>query len=80
MITPAMEKGETFVKPPFAELSIRLTRRPGPLAKGQVKAACAPAVEPVWSGESPSIYDSSGKISAEMLPGRRQRTCFIERW
>jgi hypothetical protein len=47
MITPAMEKGETFVKPPFAELSIRLTRRPGPLAKGQVKAACAPAVEPV---------------------------------
>ena len=46
MITSAVEKGETFVKPPFVRLPIRLTRRPGHLAEGQVNAACAHAVVP----------------------------------
>jgi len=44
MITPAMEKGVTLVKPPVAQLSIRPNRRPAHLAEGQAKAACAPAV------------------------------------
>jgi len=46
MITPVAEKGETLVTPPFDRFTIRTTRRPGHLAEGQVKAACAHPVVP----------------------------------
>jgi hypothetical protein len=46
MVTPAVEKGETFVKPPFAQLSIRQIRRSGYLAEGQVKTASDHPVGP----------------------------------
>ena len=75
MVTLAVEKGETFVKPPSAQLFIRQPRRPGFLAEGQVKAASVPVIVPAWSGESPSVYASSGKIIAEMLPARQRRIC-----
>ena len=53
-------KRRDLCKSPFAQLSIRQTRRPGPLAEGQVKAACAPAVVPAWPGQTPSVIESSG--------------------
>ena len=46
MMTPVVEKGETLAEPPFDWFSIRPTRRPGPPAEGQVKAACAHPVVP----------------------------------
>jgi hypothetical protein len=75
MITPVVEKGETLAKPPFDRFSIRPIRRPGHFAEGQVKVACAHPVVPAGPGESPSVYDSSGKIIADRLPGRQRRIC-----
>ena len=77
MGTLALEKEETFVKPPFCPAFHPQTRRPGYLGGGIVKAAWAPSVVPAWPGESPSVYASSGKIIAEMLPGRQQRICYL---
>jgi len=65
--------------PPCAQLSIRQTRGPGQSAEGQVRVTGALPIVPARPGKPLSVFDSSGKIIAEPLPGRQRRACMAVR-